>query len=1040
MGLVGVQSLTILLAITLVICTGVIIGSITISTGTDLTQKARETGDAGVATCLESGDRDIKVVAARLLKSVVLGVAVSIDAFLDVPSNAVRRLASLAQAHHPNVSTSPAFIGGEMRRNLRTSYDLLSDENGIDMLAYETLPWAPNHPVFWRPDNDAAPAASWGGLVSFMNIDETSGTLPTDGTRVRAVLESRNMTTHTLAASNYLVFGEPTALGDFMVQPPAPTHCKGQGVRFDKGETVGYCAVPSKYIITGSSLESSRRRWKNLWTDGPMNPSNEVVFTPLMTVLSRTMFVVTYSFTHPEMLNMNAKQADLVGFAYATVQVESMRKMFNSQKVPEGSHLYAIEENQWLGQLGGILAYNKGRSVDIRMQPMPGQFHANGSAVIYPYAFMLNIVNHTMVQNDSGDQPPSVIAQHGRYIMSELPNKYQSAVERSEASFVEWKSSAPAETYWTVVHLLQRGDMKWYISLLVPRASVMGKIDESTTLIRLKNEHDKKESDDKMHNSLVMMLCVVFSSVFVLLALAVVLVRFIVAPLHRLAEDMASVAVMRLEEVDLSQASSLSEVAAMQASFVQMVRNLSEYRDYMPASVLVTQGGDEDTHTETDATSMLESMSEFDRTTQGRSRSTHSASRSSVSRMVTKREALKDLEGLRRRHISCAYYNVRDWHGITQGMDSAEIISLHSKLVSTIIARLHLNKAVCEVFSGDRVLATFNAFVTLSTHKVEAVRCSMAVTELVTALSASGSHKPLDLSWACVSGESKVGSLGCAGMKKMTVLSPQVSWLLALERYNRKRSQRGMVDHFLAKDVQAMFVLKCTDAAAFPKRTARTDIKVFEVAEAMSVTDEEWMYQLETAVSSSPFVCWNRIFDLVFKKSFDEARATFASLDPHIDPVCEERAHTCLHPHPHPHPHRCTPAWKQSFCLAPTPRPHLTFIRRFTSLLLSPSTRNFHHGGRKERGREPFCRRTMAPSNTLRRQSVSDERNERNETPLWPLYFTVWLNAARRQRTSETCAGLFLVLSCRFPPLTRQSQDSVPCLVEFLACRRLKSN
>ena len=149
MATCGIQSLTLLLCVVLILSTGAIIGGFTLTTWDDLLEKARDTGDEGFGMCLDSGTADIETVSSRYLRSVLGGVETAVVEYLKMPEQLVTTIAQLAQAHHPNVSTNPAF-GDVMRPAVNAAFKAAVIANragvkGIDILVHETYPWCQAH-------------------------------------------------------------------------------------------------------------------------------------------------------------------------------------------------------------------------------------------------------------------------------------------------------------------------------------------------------------------------------------------------------------------------------------------------------------------------------------------------------------------------------------------------------------------------------------------------------------------------------------------------------------------------------------------------------------------------------------------------------------------------------------------------------------------------------------------------------------------------------------------------------------------------------
>ena len=129
----GIQSLTLALSCLLIICTGTLIGSITITTWNDLLRKARDNGDEG-------GELDIK-------------------------------------------KSSSVLCSKPCSTTLCT---------GVTNVAYEALPFSPAYP---HP-LDLARSYPWGGSILYFRATPLTGIQRND-TPIALLLESRDMFTNT---------------------------------------------------------------------------------------------------------------------------------------------------------------------------------------------------------------------------------------------------------------------------------------------------------------------------------------------------------------------------------------------------------------------------------------------------------------------------------------------------------------------------------------------------------------------------------------------------------------------------------------------------------------------------------------------------------------------------------------------------------------------------------------------------------------------------------------------------------------------------
>ena len=835
MATCSIQSLTVLLCVVLILSTGAIIGGFTLTTWDDLLEKARDTGDEGFGMCLDSGTADIETVSSRYLRSVLGNVDTAVKEYLKVPEQLVLSMANLAKAHHPNVSTSPAF-GDTVMRPAFVSAFRAGATSGLEFMGYETYPWSQAHPVPWKAGDGFA---GWGSRMGFRDVNSASGVPPTNGSQVLLVYEMRDHVTGAVGISDWVSFGEATNRGDRRF-PHQPCNHRPD---YNKNEIRGLCMAPFAMSEPPGSL-GMLARGKQIYNlgadDPPMYPTETLIYTNVMVSWSIIYWELSYTFTHPEMYMMHPKQGKRVGVVRAVVTGLGVSNAVRAQLLPEATSLYLVEHDRVSDTTGTLVAYNRGRHLWFETR-------LNAVGVLAPFSVSFNITNHSM--EDATSHIPSVIAEHGRFVFTH-PQNYRDLVEMTKTSFVKWSDSNGTE-FWTVATTIQHKTITFFANLLVPRVSVMETIDASTNAIRAKVASDLSSADAQKEDAVIVMVVVTAVAITVLLAIAVVFTRYITSPLLKLGSEMASVAVMDLEAVDTGRAvSQLSEVGMMQRSFVTMVANLVEYRNYMPQSVLVNDSDKEEV-SETDSTQDTKSQSGM---------STSHASRSSAD-MMQNQKALLRVEGMKKKKVSLAHMNVVSWHAFCKKHKDAEVLSAHGGIVEHIMSAVQHNKGVCDTFAGDKMLATFNAFVPKPSHSAA---CVKAAHEAATAL--GDVHK---ISYGCTTGEARVGNMGCNGMKKMSILSQSMSWVVVMERWNKERNLTGVVDRAVSREAEGQVVLRCAGAMLYEKLSEKAQT-VFTVRGLCSSADEEWMYQLESAVNN-PHAMWNEVFELIIKQDFEKA-------------------------------------------------------------------------------------------------------------------------------------------------------------------------
>ena len=659
--------------------------------------------------------------------------------------------------------------------------------------------------------------------MTFMDVNPGNGIPPTNGTQVLLAYEMRDPATGAVGISDYISLGEATNRGDRRF-PHLPCNYYPD---YNKGQWRGVCVMPmdiTEPLGTVGQISRGKQLYNLGADDPPLHPTETLIYTNLDVQWDRLLWELSYTFTHPEMYTMHPKQGKRVGVIRATVTGDGIKEAASAQLLPADASLYLVEYNPVSGSTGTLVAYNRGRHL---RESVISDWDASINI-----AESFNITNHSM--EDATWHIPSVIAEHGRFVFTH-PQNYRDLVEMTKTSFLKWSDSNGTE-FWTVAMTIEHKTITFFANLLVPRASVMDTIDASTNAIRAKVASDLSSADAQKEDAVIVMVVVTVIAITVLLAIAVVFTRYITSPLLKLGSEMASVAVMDLEAVDTGRAvSQLSEVGMMQRSFVTMVANLVEYRNYMPQSVLVNNSESEDVS----ESARDESLSHGSHTSQ-----------SSVVTMQNQKALLR-VEGMKKKKVSLAHMNVVSWHDFIKKHKDTEVLSAHGGVIEKILTAVQHNKGVCDTFAGDKILATFNAFILKPSHSVA---CVQAAHEVVTAL--GDVHK---ISYGCTTGEARVGNMGCNGMKKVSILSQSMSWVVVLERWNRMNDLPGVVDQNVSREAEGQVVLRCAGAVLYKKFSEKAQT-VFVGKGLCSSENEEWMYQLESAANNA-HALWNEAFE-----------------------------------------------------------------------------------------------------------------------------------------------------------------------------------
>eukprot|EP00756_Hemistasia_phaeocysticola_P003715 Hpha_TRINITY_DN12411_c0_g2::TRINITY_DN12411_c0_g2_i1::g.42686::m.42686 len=467
--------------------------------------------------------------------------------------------------------------------------------------------------------------------------------------------------------------------------------------------------------------------------------------------------------------------------------------------------------------------------------------------------------------------------------------------------------------YWVKVTLLKNVEqgLRLHMVLLIPRDEAMKTIDAATTQTRAEVElkaarvrrgieAESAEVDDKKEEDFWTMIIVVVACCVVLMFVSVCFVLSITRPLLNLEYEMSEVARMHLEAIDTDRKPHTPvEVGNMQRSFFVMIRNLIEYRNYMPQSILV---GDDDEEEEEDidrftldsdrentagagtggreGTGAKDSRRNSVRDSMaasglpGRQQSSQLASRLSGgglerSRSVLCREILKTggqfSEGLKKKTISMTVLAFGGWHRLMEVVNDGGT-ECHNTLLSVALEAFGPgSKGVAETFNGDRLSCSWNAVKACSGHRMKATEATILLkTKMEVAMGEepirSQAFGTLSLSIAIVAGDARVGNAGCAGMKKFALMSPVVTWLYALERFSCRHGIHCAADRWIFTETVNSFFYRAFEYVLFQKRAPKA-MPVFELQSAKEASEDEWMYQIEEGEKSDPNASWNKFFD-----------------------------------------------------------------------------------------------------------------------------------------------------------------------------------
>eukprot|EP01060_Flectonema_neradi_P036211 TRINITY_DN6908_c0_g1_i1.p1 TRINITY_DN6908_c0_g1~~TRINITY_DN6908_c0_g1_i1.p1 ORF type:complete len:831 (+),score=114.46 TRINITY_DN6908_c0_g1_i1:71-2563(+) len=663
----GIQSLTLTLAISVILATGLLLAGISISTGNKSTDDARATGDKGTAQCMASGSESVKGITSRLLSSVLSDIKNKVLTTLSIPKKLSRDVTNFIKLYHPDEVANPNFLDNDLRSFLYATVKFSSSSGVRGSLGFTAWNVTPNSESLSKQHG------GWGGELNFFVV-----AFRPDGTPILSASETRLGENQSINFFGRAYFGDVDATGKLI---PGPC---------DYRTRTGICSVELGFSEDPEKKLQLDRCFRNLKKpEGFLSAVGETLFSPLSSSGPTVSIQSCTSTWSPHQVDKYPRQGKRTGYVSASINLLTISDEMRRATVPTGSILYSAERDPRDGKVKSVSGCSIGTASYAREIHVGGEIRHIGE----PFP----LVNHTMNGSLSGELSP--IARFSRFMFamshnSESGTHYDYLSNLPSSVVSDWTDPDTNVLYWIRITSIKLDGLHWYLVFLVPRDSAMELIDEALNAISISFEEDKKKTDDKMKKNHIIMYVVSVVCIVLLLVLSVLFTNMIITPLKLLQDDMISVSLMQTDAVDLNgPLSSLHEVRQMQQSFRVVASNMAEYKSFMPQSALLQQ-------TDTENACSLEHSSH--------------ASGSSIGRSG---------ELITNRNVTVLLVNTVGWH--SRERSDRESMELHTTLITTLTNAVESCSGVCDTFDGDRMMMYFNANRNNGGHRESAVRAGM---------------------------------------------------------------------------------------------------------------------------------------------------------------------------------------------------------------------------------------------------------------------------------------------------------------------------
>eukprot|EP01064_Diplonema_japonicum_P023985 TRINITY_DN34439_c0_g1_i1.p1 TRINITY_DN34439_c0_g1~~TRINITY_DN34439_c0_g1_i1.p1 ORF type:complete len:860 (+),score=100.08 TRINITY_DN34439_c0_g1_i1:43-2580(+) len=557
-------------------------------------------------------------------------------------------------------------------------------------------------------------------------------------------------------------------------------------------------AIPTNGSIPDEPCVSELEDTKGLFYPlGALVESGEVAWTTPFPAQHFLILACVGSFRHQD--HPTYQMGLHSGMSYAMIDLRHISYLLRSFNISEHSRVYTTVRANWVPPHGTglVTGASRGRT----------HYYNNGIKAIYP------------IESDDW-----VIKGTGEYLAEAGYDNVMQSTNLTEFNMTSDRAPEGEIFYVKVAPIENKEKINWHVTITIDRKHILGQIDANLLATQRAISETEKDVQDTLDSDRLRLYLLVAGVTLVLVVLSTVFVFGIISPLETLQHEMALVAIMRLECVESTRPfSALSEVRLMQASFLQMLKNLKEYRNFIPASAL--QDETEDESNSEDGTSKVSSG--------GRSVSntiTVSQGNTSHQLSLTKTALHNDVRTKKITLLSCNVIGFLDG-------DAVKKVNIHAKYLTACLACAKETKGIPDSFSGDRIYLSWNAAKQCNGHRSNAV---MFATEMLKHLK---QHK-ITVSMAICSSDTSCGNMGIEMMKKYNYIGSLPSWLHVLQHAGSLNDARICIDGSIKDDAEAVFFIRTLDLMLFIKHS-KLPMLIYEVKDEKQVTAEEWMYQLQ---------------------------------------------------------------------------------------------------------------------------------------------------------------------------------------------------
>ena len=299
----------------------------------------------------------------------------------------------------------------------------------------------------------------------------------------------------------------------------------------------------------------------------------------------------------------------------------------------------------------------------------------------------------------------------------------------------------------------------------------------------------------------------------------------------------------------------IKEINSLMVGMLFTIQRLEEFRTFMPQSVVPGQQDEAEESAGQSVTSLSDGSSAVSRMS--------SVSQKSASAGAPAGAPTTTLLGLHltSKDVGLLYVNALGWD---TRQDSEGVLRASNALAAYVLGCVAQHSGVLDNFSGDRYLIGWNT---------ARRTCSPATAACNTALRMSagqGGPRAFRLSCAIAFGPAKVGNVGTAQLRRFSVITPLIPWLMTMEAYAKTCNVPRVTDDATVRHLERSIICRVFDAVV--RERQNKVVPLLEVLHREEASPQEWMYELmEMDAKGGDSQSVNSIARCILKGDWDAA-------------------------------------------------------------------------------------------------------------------------------------------------------------------------